>query len=694
MAEKKLATKKNAESTEKVTKPKRPRKETAVVKDESALELVKTEEPILTEIPVNASEATEVQSQPIHENVEEEISLMEEFHVDIEPEIIPHEEHDTQISDVSLEEMNAEPEEHDEEEDAEKYENFTKEQLVELLEQIVSEADVNAIKNKVARIKVAFWKLNKDEKQKHFEKYIAAGGKKDEYAAPEDMLEIKYNTAFGIYKEKRAKYLEEQEKEKQDNLRKKLLILEELKVLIGSEETLKKTYDDFKSLQERWKALGQVPRTEVNDLWQNYHFLVEKFFDKVKINNELKDLDLKKNFEKQLALCEKAEELLLEPSVLKSFKQLQKYHEEWKEIGPVLPDKKEELWERFKSATDRINQLRHEYYFSLHEEQEKNYIAKSALCDKVEQLNNSAFNNVKEWKEASDQVGELQKMWKTIGYTPKKHNNEIWERFRNALNTFYANRTEFFNKIKEEQTNNYNLKIALCVQAEALQESKEWKKTTSELINMQNEWKKIGPVPLKYSNRIWGRFRKACDIFFENKEKYFKDIDKNQEENLNLKLDIIRQINEFEPSLDSNENINKLKEFQTHWMNIGHVPSESKDKIYIDFKAAINKQFEKLKLQSPEKTDYRFKAKVDELLSKPGADKIIFKEASFYNNKINAMKTDIKLWENNMGFLANSKNADILKEEFTKKINSAKEHINQLQEKLKIFTEAKKNLKK
>ncbi len=756
MTEKKPAKEKNAESDEKITKAKRTKKE-ATDKEEVKVKPKKSDIQVsdkseATELPIDTSELhqiSEIPEPPYNEqptlsneqlNIDTEISdisvkenngedinneqsaisneqLIKEVQENADVKLTTETEKDdnptkekvkakspkpeiskiennNEITDTSLEEMNADNDKTAEEEENEKFEHYSKEQLVEILEQLVKEDDINAIRTKVAKIKVEFWKTHKDDQQKLLDIFIANGGKKEDYTAPEDILEIKYNTAFNIYKEKRTKFLEEQEKEKSTNLQKKLQIIEELKILINSEETLKKTYDDFKALQERWKLIGQVPRTEVNNLWQNYHFLVEKFFDKVKINNELKDLDLKKNFERQLALCEKAEELLLEPSILKSFKQLQKYHDDWKEIGPVLPEKKEELWERFKSATDRINQIRHEYYSNLHEDQEKNYIAKSAVCEKGEQINSTPRNTANEWQIAADQINELQQVWRTIGYTPKKNNNEVWDRFRSVLNTFYTNRAEFFNKIKEEQLNNYNIKLALCVQAEALENSQEWKTTTSELIKLQNEWKRIGPVPIKYSNKIWGRFRKACDIFFDNKEKYFSNLDKNQDENLNLKLEIIKKINEFQPSIDSNENLNRLKEFQNEWMNIGHVPVENKDKIYTDFKAAINNQFEKLRMHSPEKTDYKYKLKVDELLKNPNADKIIYKETSFFNTKISELKNDIKLWENNIGFLASSKNADILKEEFTKKINSAKEQIVQMQEKLKLFTEAKKNIKK
>lgn len=598
------------------------------------------------------------------------------------------------VPDITFETIDASITDSDEEIAIEEnFDHLSKLDIVDMLEAIVKEDDINLIKNKVAKLKVSFWKIHKEDQQKDFEKYLSEGGKKEDYKAPEDIIEERYNTAFTIYKEKRNKYLEEQEHEKQENLQKKLHLLEELKVLINSEETLKKTYDDFKLLQDKWTSIGQVPRTEVNNLWQTYHFLVDKFFDKVKINKELKDLDLKKNIERQLALCEKTEELLLEPSILKSFKQLQKYHDEWKEIGPVSSEKKEELWERFKSASDRINVRRREYYDLLHEEQEKNLIAKTALCEKAEQINAAAHNTANEWIESSDQMNELQKVWKTIGYTPKTDNNEIWDRFRNAVNNFHINKNEFFNKIREEQINNYNLKLNICAQAEALQNSQDWKKTTNEFINFQNEWKQIGSVPAKYSNKIWKRFRAACDIFFENKSKYFSNIGKNQDDNLQLKLELIKKVEEYQHVEDNTENLNNLKEFQKEWMNIGFVPNEQKDKIYNDFKAAINKQFEKLKASPSDKLDFKYKTKFDSVVNSPNAEWNITKESNLITTKMNYLKNDIKTWENNLGFLANSKNADILKEEFSKKINSAKEQLAAMQEKLNFLNNTKKTIK-
>jgi len=511
---------------------------------------VTIEEPVAVEeeTPVASAEVAPVEETPV---VPEEVAALEETPV-ASDEVAPAEE----VSPLQEEILMETPEEDEvdeieevhEEETHSSLEGLNREQLVEKLEELVQDPNVNAIKGAVSNVKVAFLKLNKEfkheEYQKLVEQNVEAEGETPAEApvVQDDPLEERFKAAFNIYKHNKGKYNEEQEKIKIQNLEAKNQILEELKTLINSEETLKKTYDEFKTLQERWKTIGMVPKNDINTLWQNYHFLVEKFFDKVKINKELKDLDLKKNLEAKIQLCEKAEELLLETSIIKSFKQLQQYHEEWKEIGPVPQDKKDELWERFKSATEKINERRREYYTEVQDGQEQNLAAKQILCEKAEQVLSQEIDSIKAWQDASNQITELLKIWKTIGPAPKKQNNEIWARFKSSLDNFFNAKKDFFNKLKEQQMHNYNLKLDLCLQAESLRNSNDWKNTTRELINLQNEWKKIGPVPRKQSDRIWKRFRAACDEFFTSKTEYFKNIQSHEDENLRLKQELIEKL--------------------------------------------------------------------------------------------------------------------------------------------------------
>ena len=387
-------------------------------------------------------------------------------------------------------------EEDEEAEDVElEVEGKTKEELAAMLEEIVQEPDVMKIKDQVTAIRVHFMKLNKEDMDKEFEAFLEDGGDKDTYQHVMDDAERRFNAAFGIFKANRAKQNELIDAQKAENLAQKNAILEELKQLIASEDTLKKTYDDFRALQEKWKTIGQVPATENANLWNTYHFLVEKFFDKVNINRELRDLDMKKNLDAKILLCEKAEELLDEKSMSKAFKALQKLHEEWKEIGPVPQDKKDEIWERFKSATDKINAIRREHYSKIQEEQNANLETKTALCEKAEELLNEEFNSISLWQKKSTELSELFKLWKTVGPAAKKQNEEIWTRFKGAMDAFFAKKKDFFANLKDKQTENLERKINLCIEAEALQDSTEWKKATDRFKKIQEEWKTIGPVP-------------------------------------------------------------------------------------------------------------------------------------------------------------------------------------------------------
>jgi hypothetical protein len=565
------------------------------------------------------------------------------------------------------------------------YSTFSKEQLVTVLEETVATADVAKLKNRVSLVKVAFLNIVKEEKKKHFDDFTAEGGVKEEYVPYVEPLEEKFKAAFDIYKEKKGKADREQEKVKQDNLKDKIQILAELKVLVTSEESLKKTYDEFKLLQDRWKNSGPVPREEINNLWQNYHFLTEKFFDKVKINKELKDLDLRKNLELKMQICEKAEELLLDKSITRSFKQLQRYHEEWKEIGPVPQDKKDEIWERFKTVSDKINEQRKEYYEKVSSEQEDNLMAKTALCEKLEAITTSDIMTVNEWKEKTDAVSEIQQLWESLGRAPANSNDHVWTRFRAGMNAFYDHKKEFFSELKDGQTNNYNLKVDLCVQAEALKDNDNWKQTTMALLKLQDEWKKIGPVPRKFSDKIWKRFRGACDEFFKRKAEYFSNVQGMEQENLTKKEDLIKQVIDFEILDDKTENLNALKNFQRAFMEVGHVPMDHKDRLHTEFRTAINNLMDKLKISQVEMNTLNFKSRIENIKGSPDSGKMLSKERSSIEVQASRLKSDILLWENNLGFFANSKNASILKEEFEKKIHNAKQELLLLEAKVKML---------
>lgn len=559
-------------------------------------------------------------------------------------------------------------------------------QLVERLEETVQNADVNAIKGAVALLKVAYLAKTKEEHHEMYKK--AASEEEAENIEISDPVDDRYKAAFAVYRANKQKFNDELEVEKQKNLEAKKHILDELKVLISSEETLKKTYDDFKVLQEKWKAIGMVPKSEAQGLWQNYHFLIEKFFDKVKINKELKDLDLRKNLERKIELCEKAEELIMEPSMTKAFKHLQELHDEWKEVGPVSQDKREEVWDRFKMASAKINERRHEFYGKIQEEQQDNYKAKVLLSEQLEQVVQNEYNSIKQWQDSTAKLNSLLAEWKTIGPAAQKVNNEIWNKFKSQLDAYFGAKKEYFGKLKEQQVHNYNLKVELCLQAEAFRESSDWRNASRELIRLQDEWKKIGPVPRKHSDKVWKRFRAACDEFFHRKSEYFKTQQSSEQDNLIKKRDIISRLESFEFGENRQENFDKVKDIQREWMETGHVPLKEKDKLFESYKETLNKVYDKLKISASEQQFAGYKSRFENAKDQPDAVRIINRERSALQTKIDELKEEILLWENNIGFFAKSKQANVLKAEFEGKISKGKEEVAQLEAKMKFLRNA------
>ncbi|MDO8952441.1 MAG: DUF349 domain-containing protein [Draconibacterium sp.] len=423
----------------------------------------------------------------------------------------------------------------------------------------------------------------------------------------------------------------------------------------------------------------------MKNLWDTYHFHVENFYDYIKINRELRDLDLRKNLEIKINLCESAEELLVEPSILKAFNTLQKYHEQWREIGPVPRDNKDDVWERFKHITSIINKKHQEFFESKKTDQKKNYDAKVALCEKVEEICNTEIINYRDWDIQSKELVELQKIWRTIGFAPKKDNNKIYDRFRNACDTFFNKKRDFYSKNKEVQQNNLQQKIDLCVQAEALRDNTDWRKATQDFINIQKKWKEIGPIPRKHSDIIWKRFRAACDFFFDKKSEHFSDVDTEQIDNLKLKEDIIAELENFKPAGDVNENLRLLKEIQRRWTEIGHVPFKKKDAVQNKFREEISKLFDQLSINEDKRNMLKFKTKMSTFSESSRGQSKMRMEREKYMSKLKQLENDLVLLDNNIGFFAKSKNADALIEDVKRKIEDTRQSIETLKEKIRVI---------
>ncbi|MBN1598021.1 MAG: DUF349 domain-containing protein [Bacteroidales bacterium] len=567
------------------------------------------------------------------------------------------------------------------------YTKLSKEDLVAVLNDLINNRPVPDIRKDVETIKSNFYKKNKQDNEKIKEQFIAEGGLLEDFKIEISPEEIKLRELLEKYRELRNEYNKKQEEEKVVNLEEKYKIIEAIKELVNSQESLNKTFHDFRELQQTWRDIGPVPQQNLKDLWESYHYQVEAFYDYIKINKELRDLDLKKNLEAKMKLCERAEELLLEPSVVEAFRQLQKLHDRWREIGPVPIEKRNEIWERFKETTTKINRKHQEYFVNLKQEQRKNYEEKIALCEKSEEIAALELGDHKEWEEKSKELVELQKVWKTIGFAPKKYNNEVYERFRNACDLFFNKKREYYSQNREEQQNNLQLKTELCIQAEALQDNTDWKKTTEELIALQKKWKEIGPVPIKHSDKIWKRFRAACDKFFNSKSEYYSKIDTRYEENLDKKKELIDEIEKFDFGGSVEENLTALKNYQRQWSEIGYVPIKDKNEIQDRYRKAINDKFDHLKLDDNKKALLKYRNKLEGIMGKPNAQNRLRIERDKCFNKLKQLENDITLWENNIGFFADSENAESLISDVNYKIENAKKKIEQLKGKINMLDE-------
>lgn len=571
------------------------------------------------------------------------------------------------------------------EEEVRELSRLDREQIVEKLEQLLAHSELEGSKNLVALLRLKYKEKTGEVKKTALDKFLAEGGNKVDFRFS-DALEERFLSVSQKIREYHQRKREELENLMAENLQKKQALLEELKKLIEEDRPLKQTYDDFTRLTETWREIKPIARAESNNLWQNYHFLVEKFFDKVRINNELRELDYKKNLEEKLQLCEKAENLLLEESISKASKELHELHDRWKEIGPVVAEKKDEIWERFKAASDAISQKRKDYYDRMQAELEQNLLAKKALCEKAEALLAERRGTAKDWNAGTDQVEELMKLWKSVGRAPRADNDAVWERFRGSLNTFFETKKEFYRKMRDEQADNFNQKVDLCAQAENIaQQRTDFKAATADLLKLQQQWKEIGPVPYRLSDKIWKRFRAACDEFFQKKSAYYDSMRASESANLAAKENLVQEAKNL--SVDSRDALlAAVKELQRKWTEIGHVPMKEKDRVYVDFRAAIDEKFKHFGSYRHEGRGRDF----SDIQTPEDAAKMSGREVSALSNRIAKLKADIALWENNMGFISSAKSSNVLRLEFERKIQSAKQDLALLEAKLKMAKDSQK----
>lgn len=556
----------------------------------------------------------------------------------------------------------------------------SKTELLDRFARELEEKPVPTLRRTAEALKVAFYRIRRAEVEAARRAWIEQGGAEEAFTAPVDEAEVRLKELFREYRRRRDAFIAELDAEKEANLKTKLAIIEELKALVDSDETLNHTFTKFRELQQRWKETGLVPQANVKDLWETYNLHVENFYNFIKINKELRDLDLKKNYERKVALCEQAEALVLEPSVVEAFRKLQKLHDEWRETGPVANEFKESLWERFKAASSRINKQHQEHFEALKAEQLKNLELKNELCAAAEELAARPMTARKEWNRASDRLLEIQKTWKTIGFAPKKDNTRIYERFREACNRFFELKRAYYAGMKGEMEQNLQLKNELCEQAEALSQSEEWKRTTDELIALQARWKEIGPVARRHSDAVWKRFRAACDSFFARKSAHFATVDDAYAQNLEKKRALLDEMAAADVAEGGYE---MIREFQRRWGEIGFVPIKQKDAIQKRYKAEVDRLFDTLRGSERDRSMGRFREKLSAM--KAGGERRMQSERERLYNKVRQLEQEIALLENNIGFFSHSKNAEALVAEVRAKIERAREQMQATIEKVKLI---------
>ena len=555
---------------------------------------------------------------------------------------------------------------------------LSKEEVLALLaEKVASEPSAN-LRNEVEALKVAFYKLHRADIEARRKAFFAENGEDAAYTPQIDEAEVRFKELYNIYRTKRDEALALSDKEKEDNYAAKLAIIEELKQLVDSEEALNTTFAKFHELQARWRSIGQVAQSHVSDLYETYNLHIENFYDYVKINKELRDLDWKRNLEAKTALCEQAEALTEASSVVEAFHKLQKLHEEWREVGPVAIEHKDALWARFKAASTIINRRHQEHFEGIKAEQLHNFERKSALCDEVESIVNEAPTTHKGWNKASERLQAIQAEWRTIGFAPKRENNKIYDRFRTACDKFFEAKHAFYAEAKEDMSNNLEIKTALCERAEAIAERTDWAKATEELLALQAEWKASGAVSRKYADAIWKRFRAACDKFFANKSQHFSSVDNEYAANLAAKQALLEEMGQA-----TVKSFDEIKEYQRRWSEIGFVPIRHKDELQKQYKAALDKLFASVRGADRQQQLSRFKEKVSTMRN--SGDKRLRSEREKLFNRVKQLEQEIQTLENNIGFFAKSKGAEAMIAAVEEKIARARQELADTIERVKLI---------
>jgi len=564
--------------------------------------------------------------------------------------------------------------------------NFgTKKEIIDLLKSLVENTNAD-LKEKVDVLKQSFYKIHKQDVDASRKAFIEAGNAIEDFKAEEDALESEFKTILNEWREKRAERQAEQEKQRKANLEKKIKIIEDIKALTDSTEDIGKNFPEFRRLQQSWKETGSVPQDQVNELWKKYQMQVERFYDLLKINNEFREYDFKKNLEIKTVLCETAERLAEETDVVIAFRQLQKLHEDWRETGPVAKEFRDDIWNRFKNASSVINKNHQGFFERLKTIESENQTQKTAICEALESIDFSLLKSYKDWDAKTAEIIHLQEQWKSIGFAPKKVNIKVFERFRSACDNFFRHKSDFYKASKDVLNQNLEKKKGLCEKAEALKDSTDWKISSDLLIQIQKEWKTIGPVPKKFSDSIWKRFIAACDFFFEQKEKNAPSQKNEEQRNLTTKKELIEQLESITSEMADEDALRMVRELSSKWNSIGHVPFKEKDKIYKIWHEAMDKQMERL---HPDKNNRRSNSTHTSSEDNGGRSQgKVLHERERLLRQFDSLTSEIKTSENNIGFFTMSKSSGGgLLDEMKKKIEALKEERELIYRKIKTIDE-------
>ena len=558
----------------------------------------------------------------------------------------------------------------------------TKQEVLERVKEIAHSAEVPN-KEELDMLKTIFYKIHLAERDAQTKEYLAAGGDPEKYVLLPDDTEEAFKAEMQIIKEKRAKIFLQQEEEKQENLAKKLEIIEKIKAMTTSPEEANKSYQEFKTLQQEWKEIKAIPADKANEVWKNYQLYVEQFYDLLKLNNEAREYDFKKNLEAKTKLCEAAEKLAEEPDVISAFHQLQDLHQEYREIGPVAKELREEIWTRFKNASTVINKKHQQHFEDLRAKEEDNLAKKTALCEKIEAINLKEKKQASDWEDATKTIIEIQGEWKKIGFAPQKMNVKIFERFRIANDEFFSKKADFFKNIKSQYAENLEKKQKLVEKAKQLADSTEWKKTGDKLIQMQREWKNIGFVPRKQGDQLWKEFLGACNKFFDARNKLNAGARSEEHANLDKKREIIAKLNELVEN--AGEHLQKnMQDLIAEYNAVGHVPFKEKDKVYQEYHEVMDKLYKTLRSNNAKRHIHNFKNNLKNVAEK-GAN-ALDNERGRLLRRYDQLRAEITTYENNLGFLnAASKKGNSLVEEMNRKVEKLKEDLKLVKEKIKAI---------